>query len=58
MIFMQRVGAGGLTSVMFVSGLLVIFTSPLFARLSEGKRAAVVNRGLVYVFILLIMVRP
>lgn len=54
-LFMQHVGAGGLTSVMFVSGLLVMFTSPLYAKLSDGKRAAVVNHALVLTFVVLIL---
>ena len=31
-------------------------TSPLYSRLSKGKRAARVNRGLVYFFVVAILV--
>jgi hypothetical protein len=45
-LFMREVSADGLTSVMFVSGLLVLLCTPAYARYSVGKEAARVNRSL------------
>jgi hypothetical protein len=55
-IFMHEVGAEGLTSVMFLSGVAVMGSSPLYSRLSRGKRAARVNRALVFFFVVTILV--
>ena len=59
-LFMREVSADGLTSVMFVSGLLVLVCTPAYARYSVGKEASRVNLNLcVFVFLLLaLLVMP
>ena len=59
-LFMREVSADGLTSVMFVSGLLVLVCTPAYARYSVGKEASRVNLNLcVFVFLLLaLLVTP
>ena len=53
-LFMREVSADGLTSVMFVSGLLVLLCTPAYARYSVGKEASRVNLNLC-IFVLLLL---
>ena len=53
-LFMREVSADGLTSVMFVSGLLVLVCTPAYSRYSVGKEASRVNLNLC-LFVLLLL---